>query len=142
MRKHILVVDDDASMRYMSSFALQEAGHKVTSARDGREALSFFHSGKASVDLLLTDLYMPEMTGFELIHELKKIEVALPIIATSSVKDEEIVMQLLAEGCSDFIEKPISLPDLVRRVNRHLGIIPDNRRSLSQEMGDDSTVHP
>jgi two-component system, chemotaxis family, chemotaxis protein CheY len=69
MEKTIVIVDDSESIREVVGFTLTNAGHKVLAAVDGKDALKFFDGSK--VDLVVTDLHMPQMDGIELIKELR-----------------------------------------------------------------------
>jgi len=69
MPKTILIVDDSASMRQLVSFALKDAGYEVMDAVNGKDALGKLNGGK--VDMVVTDLNMPEMDGIELIKQLR-----------------------------------------------------------------------
>jgi DNA-binding response OmpR family regulator len=119
MSPKILVVDDEPAMRYTVVFVLMKAGYKVSQARDGEEALSLIlrsRKEKEPIDLLLTDIQMPRMSGIELIGELKKRKISLPIFVASGFKDEALTRKLLDNGCSDFLLKPFDLRELVQRI--------------------------
>lgn len=124
MRKHILVVDDDPALCLTNVLILKRAGYNVTQAQDGEEALEMIIKAYAEdkpYDLLMTDIQMPRMSGIELIHELKKRDISLPIVAVSGLCDEEIINYLLTSGCSDFIRKPYDIEELIEQVNVILG---------------------
>ncbi len=119
MSPKILVVDDEPAMRYTVVFVLMKAGYKVSQARDGEEALSLIlrsRKEKEPIDLLLTDIQMPRMSGIELIGELKKRKISLPIFVASGFKDEALTRKLLENGCSDFLLKPFDFRELVQRI--------------------------
>ena len=78
---NILVIDDEASMRRFVAMALEKQGHAVAEAADGTEALRIL-SGQA-IDLVITDLLMPETDGIETIMELRRLYPAIKIIAVS-----------------------------------------------------------
>ena len=78
---HILLIDDDAPFRNMLRLTLEELGHDVTEAHDGKEGLAAHQLNP--VDLVITDLVMPGMEGIETIIELKRCSPALKIIAMS-----------------------------------------------------------
>lgn len=77
----ILLIDDDNSVRDMLRQTLTHFGHLVIEARNGKEGLAFLQS--ADADLLITDIVMPEMEGFELLMELRKRKLPMKIIAIS-----------------------------------------------------------
>ncbi len=141
MKKHILVADDDSAIRYISSYALQEAGYKVSLAHDGEQALSFLHSREFAIDLLLTDLQMPRLSGWELIDAVQKENCTFPILVVSSNQDEWIREKLLAKGCADFMEKPIRLNRLVQQITDLLEKKSQQKgSSLSLEMKNNSNL--
>lgn len=77
----ILLVDDHEPMRKTLSDLLQHMGHEVLTAADGRQALAL--QSKQPADILLTDIFMPEMDGFELIQQFRRLHPAVKIIALS-----------------------------------------------------------
>ncbi|HEX3953825.1 MAG TPA: response regulator [Stellaceae bacterium] len=82
----ILVIDDDPHMRRMVRRALEGAGHSVVDYGDGRGGIT--HLAREAPDLLITDIFMPEMEGLETIRRVRGINAALPIIAMSGVSIE------------------------------------------------------
>jgi len=116
----ILLVDDSASMREMVSFTLKGVGHEVSEAEDGVEALEF--AKKTSVDLVVTDVNMPNMDGITLTAELRQLDSYkfIPILIltteTGSVKKE----QGKVAGATGWIEKPFDPDNLLGTINRVL----------------------
>ena len=116
----ILLVDDSASMREMVSFTLRGVGHEVSEAEDGVEALEF--AKKTSVDLVVTDVNMPNMDGITLTAELRKLDSYkfIPILIltteTGSVRKE----QGKVAGATGWIEKPFDPDHLLGTINRVL----------------------
>lgn len=116
----ILLVDDSASMREMVSFTLKGVGHQVSEAEDGVEALEF--AKKTSVDLVVTDVNMPNMDGITLTAELRKLDSYkfIPILIltteTGSVRKE----QGKVAGATGWIEKPFDPDNLLGTINRVL----------------------
>jgi CheY-like chemotaxis protein len=80
-RHHVLIVDDDASVRDCLALFLQVSGYEVTTAANGAEALALLQVGTPAV--LLSDLYMPEMSGFELLPIVRRQFPKLPLVAMS-----------------------------------------------------------
>lgn len=116
----ILLVDDSASMREMVSFTLKEAGHDVSEAEDGVIALDFARGN--SVNLVITDVNMPNMDGITLTAELRKlpdykfIPILILTTETGTVKKE----QGKVAGATGWIEKPFDPDNLLSTVNRVL----------------------
>jgi CheY-like chemotaxis protein len=113
----VLVVEDDVFLRDIFQRVLERAGFHVLTAAHGKEALASFHKG--GVGLVLTDLMMPELDGFELIRTLKREAPAVPVIAVSVMNDmsncRDTVVGLGAELA---LCKPVNPRELVRLVQQ------------------------
>lgn len=114
MTKKILVVDDDPHIREVVTFALEKAGMKAVSAKDGREALGLFRAEQPALAIL--DISMPEMDGLALCKEVRKVS-QVPILFLSSRDDEIDRVVGLEIGGDDYVTKPFSPRELVARVN-------------------------
>ena len=123
----ILVVDDSSVDRKLVIGLLkQEPGWVVVEACDGNAALVEMKA--SSPDVVITDLQMPEMNGFELIESLKKRNSHVPIIIMTSKGSEEIAVKALQSGASSYVPKRSLAPMLVETVHRVLNSLQDNRR--------------
>lgn len=113
---HILVADDDRDIRELVTFTLMFVGHTVTQATNGEEALTLAQQIKP--DLVLTDVRMPKMNGYELCRALRALEAFqnTPIIILSAKgQDEEIEMSKLS-GATEHMLKPFPPNVLQQRV--------------------------
>lgn len=112
----ILVVDDDASIREVLSFALRKAGYAVATADNGEQALRCFETERPA--LVILDILMPEMDGTEVCRRLRADRTAgtVPIIFLSSKDDEIDRIVGLELGGDDYVSKPFSPRELVARV--------------------------
>ena len=113
MTKRILVVDDDLDLRKLVSSYLKEDGFQVVSAANGREAL--FVTREEKPDLIILDLMMPEMGGYEFIRELNKWS-SVPIIVLTAKLEEGDKVLGLELGADDYVTKPFSLRELTARI--------------------------
>jgi len=121
--KRILVVDDDPHIRQVISFALEKSGKKPYEAKDGNEAVELF--SRVKPDLIVLDVNMPEMDGFEVCKEIRKNS-DVPILFLSS-RDEEIDRIIGLEiGGDDYVTKPFSPRELTARVNAILKRLNNN----------------
>lgn len=123
-RKHILLVDDESEFRFSATVALRRAGYEVSEAEDGLEALAkILESNKAGkmYSLLLTDIRMPAKSGMELLDDIRRNGIEIPVIAISNFTEEGLVEALRARGCNRFIEKPFGPKELVEHVDAFLG---------------------
>lgn len=123
-RKHILLVDDESEFRFSATVALRRAGYEVSEAEDGLEALAkILESSNAGkmYSLLLTDIRMPAKSGMELLDDIRRNGIEIPVIAISNFTEEGLVEALRARGCNRFIEKPFGPKELVEHVDAFLG---------------------
>ena len=121
--KHILLVDDEPDFLFSAGIALRKAGYRVHAAVSGKEALDrVLEARNASepFDLLVTDIRMPWMSGFELMDTLKLWGISIPLMAMTCFSDGELVGELKTRGCVELIEKPFTPDDLVSRVGHFL----------------------
>ena len=107
----ILAVDDSASMRQMVGLTLKSAGHEVVSAADGDEALKLARDG-SPVDLVITDVNMPNMDGITLVRELraKANYKFVPLLVLTTEATQERKQQGKAAGATGWLVKPFN-PD-------------------------------
>lgn len=116
MRKKVLVVDDDADLLELVSFNLKRAGYAIATASNGVEAIKKARS--IGPDLIVLDVMMPELDGFEVCEILRRdsATTSIPIIMLTALSSELGRMAGLGSGATDFISKPFSPRLLVRRI--------------------------
>ena len=121
MAKHILTVEDSASLRQMVAFTLQEAGYDVTEAEDGRDAVNKI-AGLAP-DLVITDLNMPNMNGIELTRYLRghSLFKYIPIVFLTTESQEKKKQAAREAGATGWIVKPFKPDQLLRVVHKVIG---------------------
>ncbi len=114
--KNVLIVDDEKPFLISLSDALGTYAHElnVLTARNGRQALTVLE--KTKVDLLVTDLRMPEMDGFELLAQLTSRSYDIPVIVMTAFGTPEIEDRLKLLGITQFIEKPVDFDDLQAKI--------------------------
>ncbi len=117
----ILAVDDSNSMRQMVSFTLKQAGHTVTEAVDGVEALELARSNVFS--LVISDVNMPRMDGITLIKELRTLAAYkfIPLLMLTTEAGTDKKMEGKAAGATGWIVKPFNPDQLLATVKRVLG---------------------
>jgi len=113
MAKRIMTVDDSATIRQMLSFTLSDAGYEVIEAIDGRDAYEKLKDNP--VNMVITDLNMPQMDGIELIREVRKDPANrfVPIIMLTTESQEKKKQEGKAAGASGWIVKPFSPEQLL-----------------------------
>ena len=117
---HILVIDDDPALLEQAEMIL-ETDYQVSMAISGSQALNFL-ARVPEVDLILLDIVMPEMDGYQVMEEIRKIPnyKKTPVIFLTSLTDPEAELQGLESGAADFITKPFNSRILMARVERRL----------------------
>jgi len=119
--KTILLVDDDPEVLRTTGSLLQKLGYQVISRPDAMSALSALREG-AQVDLVITDYQMPEMTGAELIAELRRTMQDLPVIMLTAYGDVATYLTCLSYGAFDYLHKPVKRAELDRVIKAALGL--------------------
>jgi DNA-binding NtrC family response regulator len=116
---HILVADDERSIRLMLEAGLKLNGFRVTAVPTGSRALEVARSG--GIDAVLSDIYMPDGGGLDLIKNIHQIDPGMPIILMTAQGSVEAAVRAVAEGAADFIGKPFDVAAVVELLRRHLG---------------------
>ena len=114
----ILVVDDKEMMRDSVATTLSRQGHAIVTAPGGKSALD--RIGKGGVDAVVTDLQMPEMSGLDLLRQIREIDEELPVILMTAFGTVETAVEAMKAGAYDYITKPFSGDELVIAVGRAL----------------------
>ncbi|MGA2625035.1 MAG: response regulator [Bacteroidota bacterium] len=114
----ILVVDDEEALRTVLSSELASEGYQVESASDGDEAISIVQNKK--FDLVLLDIKMPKVDGFEVLKFIKKNYPQLKVIMLTAFADLKNAIESKKLGAEDFISKPYDLVDLLTTIERVL----------------------
>ncbi|MBI1381102.1 MAG: PAS domain-containing protein [Planctomycetaceae bacterium] len=120
----VLVVDDGPDNRRLVSHHLRRAGAEVQVAVDGRQALLEFARAEAEgrpFDLILSDMQMPELDGYELARTLRQLGARVPIVALTAAAMAEDRERCLSAGCDDYCSKPIEKETLLAAVARWMG---------------------
>ena len=113
MDEHLLLVEDDASIREIATLGLEQAGFRITATGDGRDALICFRQG--SFDLVVLDVMLPSLDGFEVCKEIRR-ESQAPIVMLTARSELHDVIVGLELGADDYVTKPFELPELVARI--------------------------
>ena len=113
MDEHVLLVEDDPSIREVASLGLEQAGFRVTATGDGRDALTRFRQGP--FDLVVLDVMLPSLDGLEVCREIRR-ESQMPIVMLSARSELHDVVVGLELGADDYVTKPFELPELVARI--------------------------
>ena len=120
MKKNILVIDDSASIRSFIRFILEEANYKVCEACDGKEGIEVYKKS-GNIDLIITDIYMPQKSGLELVVELKKENNDIKVIVLSDGGKNNFSNELgvcEALGATYFMKKNVIKEELIKLVEK------------------------
>ena len=129
---NVLVVEDDEAIRRGLADALDYAGYSVVESPDGRDGLDRALTG--AIDLVLLDVLMPHMDGFEVLDQLRIAKPSLPVILLTAKGEEEDRIRGLRAGADDYVVKPFSATELLARVEavlRRCAERPTNIASLT-----------
>ncbi len=116
--KRILVVDDKENIRLLLDKILGSMGYRVSEAKDGEEAMELVEIG--TIDLVITDLKMPEMDGIELTRAIRMIRPDLPIIVYSAYRFIDTAPVALKAGANEYLAKPFLRTKIEQTVERLL----------------------
>ena len=114
--KTILLIDDEEMVINISEMMLKKLGYKVLKAHSGSEGLQLFEKNKFMIDLIISDLEMPEMNGEEVMDRLREIDPQIKVMLSSGSltdKDEQYVMN---KGFNGFLKKPYDLDTLCEKM--------------------------
>jgi two-component system chemotaxis response regulator CheY len=116
-----LAVDDSSTMRKIVSLALKGAGHEVTEAEHGKDALAKLAG--AAVECIILDINMPEMNGLEFLAERKKNPAIakIPVIVLTTQDESDMKSQAMALGANGFLGKPFQKDELLAAVKKITG---------------------
>jgi DNA-binding response OmpR family regulator len=139
MTRRILVVDDEPDIAGLISFCLTRNDYRVRVATDAHQGLDELH--RDPPDLLLLDLMLPGMTGWELLREIRRRPrfASLPVVMLSARQEGEDRLNADRLGAADYITKPFSPSDLVRRIHIVLGPVSEPDRQLRTHNGEPPT---
>jgi CheY-like chemotaxis protein len=121
--RKVLIVDDDLRNIFALTSMLERWGMRVRPAENGREALNLLQS-EPGIDLVLMDIMMPEMDGYETTRAIRKLGgafQALPIVALTAKAMKEDRQKCLDAGCSDYVAKPVNATQLLSLLRVWLG---------------------
>lgn len=113
----ILIAEDEDDIRELVSFHLRKEGYNTLEADNGLTALSLFE--KESVDLMILDIMMPVMNGFELLEKIRATS-EIPVIFLTARAEEQDKIKGLGLGADDYVSKPFSVMEMVSRVQAQL----------------------
>jgi two-component system, response regulator FlrC len=128
---NILVVDDDAALRDAIELILQSAGHRVTLASSGPEALQRLEG--QHFNLVITDLRMDPMDGLELLGQIRARQLQLPVLLMTAFGDVDKAVAAMRGGACEFLMKPFEADVLLENVRRHARVTPTQEDMVAED---------
>jgi DNA-binding response OmpR family regulator len=113
-KRRILVVDDEQTVRDFLQRVLATAGYTVITASDGLEALE--KMSQFDISLVLLDIMMPGLDGFEVLDHMRQYEENIPVIMLTGIQEATTKVDSLTLGADDYITKPFSVEELLARI--------------------------
>src|SRR5580698_1052676 len=129
MKARILLVEDEPSMRLALADILESEGYRVQAAADGEAGLQ--HVVEQRPDLILLDVMLPKLDGFALCTELRRLEIATPVLMLTAKGQVQDRVTGLDSGADDYLVKPFSTEELLARVRALLRRTQRKTRSVT-----------
>lgn len=133
MKSKILIVEDEPELVGILTFLLKDEGYDVEVAFDGEQAL--IEIEKNVPDLVLLDIMLPKIDGFDLCNIIRR-ETSIPVIILSAKVNDEFIIKGLELGADDYVTKPFNHRELVLRINKLLQRVNQKKHSEQIEIGD------
>lgn len=111
-KKRILIVDDEENARSGLAKLLSREGYEIATAGNGHEALNYLRSQK--VELIITDINMPEMNGITFLRELNRIHPASNVIMVTAYGEVESYIEAMNLGAFEYVNKPVKVEELIK----------------------------
>ena len=125
----ILIIDDERTVSEMWESFLTENGYGVVIAENGQEGIGIFQDRKDEIDLILLDLIMPKMGGKETLPLLREIKPDIKVLISSGYSENGQAQEILEEGVNGFIQKPIRLTELAKKISSVIGKSGDKKKN-------------
>src|ERR1700678_1717304 len=131
----ILIVEDEPKMRRLLELNLAEDGMTTLSAGDAEAGLKLLREN--SVNLVVTDLKLPGMSGLDFLHAIKRQHAALPVVVMTAFGTVETAVEAMKAGASDYVLKPFSLSEMRMVIHKELDVrnLREENRSLREALG-------
>ena len=119
-KEHILIVDDEETIRSLVKDILESMGYTVLGAADGRQAVAMYSERGTAIDLVILDMAMPGMAGPETFERLIAMNPALKVIISTGYAEDERARDLIVKGVKAFVQKPFRIDELAGAVRKVL----------------------
>jgi DNA-binding response OmpR family regulator len=118
--KHVLVIEDESDVLYSIRYFLVKKGYRVSTAENGSEGwqlISHSISHSPPIDLIITDIILPDINGLELLKKIRQQDLRIPVLVISALDNENLMTRLMLLGCMDYLTKPFTSNVLLQRIN-------------------------
>lgn len=122
-----LIIDDEEDLRDLLEHMLEGDAFTIETASSGREGLAVLESNEDETDLVILDLSMPDIGGFETLNEIRSLGNPPLTVILSSTDSEEYQIRAFESGAVDYVTKPFNPVVLIARLKRHLRREPDRK---------------
>ncbi len=112
----VLYVEDDEVIRAQTLSVFEKIFKKVYVGKDGHQGINLFNNHQDELDVIVTDLNMPKMTGLELAEEVHKVSKYIPVIFTTAFTDEESLIKAITLNIDSYVTKPLKIQDLTATI--------------------------
>jgi len=119
----VLIVEDDNAMAQMCAKLIRRQGHSAVIAGTGQDALTIVRAAR-DVDAVISDIQMPQMSGIELLMQLRKVDAQLPVILMTGYANVVSSKEAMSLGASDYLSKPFDAETLIVSLERALHLRP------------------
>lgn len=116
----LLYVEDEDSVRNITTDYFSTLFKEIISARDGNEGFELFKTNKEHIDIIVTDINMPKLNGIDMIKKIRSIDTNIPIIITTAYNDNKFLQDAISLGVRDFVLKPVDLKELLDSIKKTL----------------------
>jgi two-component system, NtrC family, response regulator AtoC len=143
-QQHVLIVDNDDGFRKAAEVILRKEGYRTSIAWNGSEGLNIILTSLNNchpVDILLTDLRMPDMDGFDLMANMKREHIRIPTVAVTAYGDAETLARLIHFGVNGYLAKPCTVKDLLDAVRSAGGETTYRPDDVPGAISDQQLIH-
>jgi len=121
---HVLIVDDEESVRNFVRTSLQNLGYTVSVCDDGAAGVDYYRKHQQEIDLVILDLVMPRMSGQDAFEEIKRINTNVRVLVSSGFSHTQATLQMLDDGALGLLNKPFQITELAQAVARYIQHAP------------------
>ncbi|MEW5734796.1 MAG: PAS domain S-box protein [Thermodesulfobacteriota bacterium] len=116
----ILLIDDEEMIRHTGSMILDALGYKVMTADRGASGIATLSENASSIDLVILDMILPDMSGSEVYEKIKEIAPRMKVMVSSGYTLESLASEIMQKGCDGFLQKPFTIEQVSRKINEIL----------------------